>query len=54
MKIAHMEVNENGAPELYDMAIVRIERNITHRQSVNPLTAKLFNWNSHPLEVVSR
>ena len=22
--------------------------------SFNPLTAKLFNWNFHPLEVVSR
>ena len=22
--------------------------------SVNPLTAKLFNWNFHPLEIVSR
>ena len=23
-------------------------------QTVNPLPAKLFNWNFHPLEVVSR
>ena len=22
--------------------------------NINPLTAKLFNWNFHPLEVVSR
>ena len=25
-----------------------------HIERVNPLTAKLFNWNFHPIEVVDR
>ena len=33
------------------------EENVVSKRShnaFNPLTAKLFNWNSHPLEVVYR
>ena len=29
-------------------------RMVDHIERVNPLTAKLFNWNFHPLENVSR
>ena len=35
-------INQKGTP--------RIDPYLTN----NPLTAKLFNWNFHPLEVVSR
>ena len=41
MKNINMDINAN-------------ENALTKYVVINPLTAKLFNWNFHPLEVVSR
>ena len=36
-------------------SIIQLEQHlINNKESINPLTAELFIWNFHPLEVVTR
>ena len=39
---------------LTSLAQIQLIRHVNSTVWVNPLTAKLFDWNFHPLEVVSR
>ena len=43
--ICHVLKDDSFVDEFLSQAVV---------DAINPLTAKLFNWNFHPLEVVSR